>query len=94
VAQEEPVGVVVDRVERDLVEELGELSLVLGAQAHELPELHARHEGERSLAGTEPARRRAGEPGDRALDGLEGDRDPRRAVGELVGELVERLSSS
>ena len=41
--------------------------------------------------GTQPAGRRTGEPGDRALDGEEGDPDPRRAVGELVGELVERL---
>ena len=34
---------------------------------------------------------RAGEPGDRALEGDEGNRDPRRPVGELVPELVERL---
>ncbi len=63
------MGVVVDRVERNLVEELGELPLVLGAQADELPELHAGHEGERPLARAKPAGGRAGEPGDRALDG-------------------------
>ena len=90
-AQQEAVGVVVDRVERDLVEELGQLALVLGAQADELLELHAGHEGERALARAEPAGRGTGKRGDRALEGDEGDGDPRRPVGELVLELVERL---
>ena len=82
---------VVDRVERDLVEELGQLTLVLGAQADELLELHAGHEGERALARAKPARGGAGKLGDRALEGGEGNRDPRRPAGELVPELVERL---
>jgi hypothetical protein len=49
--QEESIRVVVDRVERDLVEELGQLALVLGADSDELLELHAGHEGERPLSG-------------------------------------------
>ena len=82
---------VVDRVERDLVQETDQLALVLGAQSHELSQLHACHEGERALAWLEQPRRPTRQPGDCAIEGDEGDRHPCRPVGELVLELVEGL---
>ena len=82
---------VVDRIERNLVEELSQLALVLGPEPDELLELHARHEGEGALAGPEPAGGGTRDARHRALEGGERHGDPLRAVAELVAELVERL---
>ena len=85
------MGVVVDRVERHLVEELGQLALVLGPQPDELLQLHAGHEGEGPLAGPQSAGGRAGDARRRALEGGQRHGDPLRAVAQLVAELVDRL---
>src|SRR5262249_56261538 len=51
VAEEERVRVVVDGVERRLLDQICELTLVLGARAGELAKLEARDELKRSVQG-------------------------------------------